>query len=67
LFIDSLERRSVYQDLRFTYKILFGLVKVDAGELFTLSQTVHDARRREYNFCPAIAELSPANIFYLSV
>ena len=44
LGIEKLELRRLKQDLIMAYKILFGLLDVDANELFTVHKTNYDTR-----------------------
>jgi hypothetical protein len=48
LGIKKLELRRLKQDLIMVYKILFGLVDIDAKELFTIRNVNHEVRRHPY-------------------
>jgi ribonuclease P/MRP protein subunit RPP40 len=48
LGVEKLELRRLKQDLIMTYKILFGLLDVNANELFTVHNTNYDTRGHAY-------------------
>ena len=48
LNMETLESRRLRQDLLMTYKILFGLVDVNANNFFTIANTGYDTRGHHY-------------------
>ena len=62
LGLDSLELRRLRFDLTMTYKIIFGLCDIDAGELFTL-RTESKTRGHEYKLMTENSEINVRKSF----
>jgi hypothetical protein len=50
LGLESLEMRRLWQDLMYTYKLLFGYVSVDANDFFELVSSVHSSFTRGHAY-----------------
>ena len=48
LEMESLELRRLHSDLIFTYKVLFGLTKINPTDFFTFSSSAHNTRGHAY-------------------
>jgi hypothetical protein len=66
LGIEKLELRRLKQDLIIVYKILFGLVDIDAKEIFTVRNANHVMRGHPYTLLQGTAVLMFGNIPSLS-
>ena len=64
LNIESLELRRLRTDLLYTYKILFGLVDVNASDFFTLTSNDHNTRGHAYKLATHCSRLDIRKFYF---